>query len=220
MSKENFPSNEQKIEKKKTREELFEELKKSLEKYGVEGLELRIEEEEGELKLILEQECGSGIVGLGYDGKLWLCLNQEREVDEKGESRTKNVVNEFAHNANTVASLESKFPGVNFVEEEKGMVKVEIDSDHPTIAMAEFLKDKEIQLRGGYSGWGNEDPFEFNDETGKWETRIKWNGNSAECKIMIRDTEYKEDKKVTKPMNVEWNGKYGKGAKQRMEIIL
>ncbi len=37
---------------------------------------------------------------------------------------------------------------------------------------------------------------------------------------MIRDTEEKEGKKVTKSMDIEWNGNYGEGADQEMKISL
>ena len=88
MSKEDFPAME--AEKEKTRKELLEDFKNSLEKHGVpiirqekveekgkEGVEVIIEDE----KLIIEQEYGKErINGLGRDKgekSNWMCLNQE-----------------------------------------------------------------------------------------------------------------------------------------------
>ena len=207
MSVEDFPKVESK--KEKTREELLEDFKKSLEDYGVEGVNVEMEDNE----LAIEQKCGEGIRGIGYDGKFWMCLGQGKDTESNP------VVNEFQYNENTLASLESKFHGVTFEEAGEGKIKVQIDSKHPAVAMAKLLGDKEIQLRG-INGWGNADPFEFNEENEKWEAEFDWNGKFKECKIMIRDIEEKEDKKVTKPMNIEWNGNYGEGDEQRMKIDL
>ena len=200
-------------EKEKTGEELLEEFKKSLKEYGVEGAEIKIEENEGELKFRIEQECGEGIRGIGYNGKFWMCLGQGKDTESNP------VANEFQYNENTLASLESEFSGVTFKEEEEGMILVQLDPGHPAVAMAKLLGDKEIQLRG-IEGWGDADPFELNEENGKWECRLKWNGKFKECKIMIRDIEEKEGKKVTKPMDIDWNGNYGEGVMQRMKVNL
>ncbi len=214
-------SEDERKEFKEGKEREFANLKASFERYGAESADIKIEEREGELKLIIKQENGEGLRGIGYDGKkFWMRLNQEREIEEKGESVKNNVSNEFQYNENTLASLESNFHGVKFEKISEGKVKVQIDPDHPAISITEFLGDKEIQLRGEYNGWGDVDPFEFNEETGKWESVLNWNGGKKECKIMIRDTEERESKKVAKPVKIKWNGKYGKGANQEMEIIL
>ena len=207
MSLEDFPKIES--EKGKTRGELLEEFKSSLEKYGIEGV--NIEMEDNILKM--EQKCGEGFRGIGYDGKFWMCLGQGEEA------KSNPVANEFQYNENTLASIDSKFPGVIFEEIGEGKIKIQIDSDHPAIAIANLLGDKEIQLRG-INGWGNADPFKFNEGTGKWEAEFDWNGKFKECKIMIRDVEEKEGEKVTKPMDIDWNGNYGEGAKQIMKIDL
>lgn len=209
MSKESFLNSEQKAEKEKTKEELFEEFKDSLKKYKIEGANVEIEE--GNLKI--EQECGKGIRGIGYDGKIWMRLDQGKEVENNP------AANEFQYNENTLASLESKFPGVAFEKKEEGMILVQLDSSHPAVTMAELLGNKEVQLRG-INGWGDVDPFKFNKENGKWESELKWTGKFKECKIMIRDTEYKEGKKVTKPIKTKWNGSFGEGAEQIMKIQL
>jgi len=197
------------VEKKeKTREELLEDFKSSLEKYGADGAGIEIEDN----NLKIEQECGEGIRGIGYDGKLWMRLDQGGENDNP-------VANEFQYNENTFASLESKFQGVTFEKVEEEKIKIQIDSNHPAIAMAKLLGDKEIQLRG-ISGWGNANQFEFNEETKKWEVELKWTGNFKECKIIIRDTEEKGGEKVTKSIEANWNGNYGEDADQKMEIDL
>lgn len=228
-------SEDGKREFKERKEQGLESLKESLVKYGVpvkgteteiktekgiKGVEFSFEEKEGELKLIIKQECGKGIAGLGFDKKIWMCLSQEREIDEKGKARVKGIVNEYASDANTNISPESNFQGVKFEKISEEEIKVQIDHDHPAVAMAEFLGGKEIQLRGGYNGWGDVNPLEFNKETGKWESALDWDGDEEKCKIMIRDIEYKESKKVTKPMKIEWNGRFGKKADQEMEITL
>lgn len=197
------------IEKKeKTREELLENFKSSLEEYGVEGASVEVEDN----SLKIEQECGEGIRGIGYDGKLWMRLDQGGESDNP-------VANEFQYNENTFASLKSEFQGVTFEKVGEEKIKIQIDSDHPAITMAKLLGDKEVQLRG-ISGWGNANSFEFNEETEKWESELKWTGNFKECKIVIRDTEEKEGRKVTKPIEANWNGNYGEGVNQKMEIDL
>jgi len=207
MSVENFPRIES--EKGKTREELLGDFIKSLKDYEVEGIKVEIEEN----NLKIGQKCGEGIRGIGYDGKFWMRLDQGRGVEDNP------AANEFQYNENTLTSLKSEFPGVTFKEGGEGMVLVQLDSSHLVITMTKLLGDKEVQLRG-INGWGNADPFEFNEENGKWECRLKWNGKFKECKLMIRDTEEKEGKKVTKPMNIEWSRSYGEGVRQRMEIDL
>lgn len=226
---------DEKKEFKEKKEKELEELKKSFVEYGIPikgaeteikkergiiGVKLSIEEEEGELKLFIDQECGKGIAGLGFDKKIWACLNQEREINEKGKSIIRDIENEYASDANTVVSLESDFKGVKFEKVGEEKIKVQIDSDHPVIAITKFLGNKEIQLRGTYNGWGDSDPFKFNEKTGKWEVVLDWNDEEEKCKIMIRDIEHKEGKKVTKPMEAEWDGNFGKRAKQIMKINL
>lgn len=228
-------SEDEKQEFKEKKERELEELKKSLVEYGIPvkgteteikkergiiGVKLSIEEEEGELKLFIDQECGKGVAGLGFDKKIWVCLNQEREINEKGKSIVRDIVNEYDSDANTIVSLESDFKGVEFEKVGEEKMKVQIDSDHPVIAIAKFLGNKEIQLRGTYNGWGDSNPFKFDQETGKWEVVLDWNDEEEKCKIMIRDIEYKEGEKVTKPMKAKWNGSFGKRTKQIMKINL
>ena len=208
MSLEDFPKIES--EKGKTRKELLEDFVSSLKEYGVEGIEARIEGN----NLRIKQECGDGIRGIGYDGKFW------SRLDYGKDAKNNPVANEFQYNKNTLASLESEFPGVTFKEEKEGMVLVQLDSSHLSITMAKLLGDKEVQLRG-IEGWGNVDPFKFNKESKKWECRLKWGTvKFKECKLMVRDVEEREGEKVTKPLNIKWNGNYGEGAEQRMIINL
>ena len=224
----------ERVEFRKEKEKELEILKNSLVEYGIPvkgteteivaergiiGVEFSIEED-GELKLIIDQECGKGIAGLGFYRKIWVCLNQERKINEEGKSIVRDIENEYASDANTIVSLESDFKGVEFEKVGEEKIKVQIDSDHPVIAIAKFLGDKEIQLRGTYNGWGDSDPFKFSEKTGRWEVILDWNDEEEKCKIMIRDIEYKEGKKVTKPMEVEWDGNFGKRAKQKMKIDL
>ncbi|MCK5475711.1 MAG: hypothetical protein KAI71_03985 [Candidatus Pacebacteria bacterium] len=187
----------EKVEFRKEKEQDLEELKESLRKYGIlaekeeeeniEYAEFSIIEEKEKLKLIIEQKCGKGLYGIGFDGsKFYLRLDQGKEADDHP------VENEFRHDENTFASLESKFSGVTFEEVGEGRIRVQIDSDHPAIAIAKFLGDKEVQLRG-IDGWGNANPFKFvktNEESRKWEAEFDWNGN------------------------------YGEGADQKMKIVL
>jgi len=195
--------------KEKTREELLEDFKKSLEDYEVEGIKVEIEGN----NLKIGQKCGEGIRGLGYDGKFWMRLDYGKNAESNP------VANEFQYNENSLASLKSEFPGVTFKEGGEGMVLVQLDSSHLAITMAKLLGDKEVQLRG-IDGWGDVDPFEFNEKNGKWECRLKWNGKYKECKLVIRDTEEEEGKRVTKPMNIEWSRSHGESVRQRMEIDL
>ena len=218
-------SEDEKREFKEQKERDLEDLIDSLKKHGVlirdmeiegsEGVEIKIEELEGkegkELRLIIKQKSGEGIRGLGYDGKIWMRLNQEKTNSD--------VANKFKHNENTEAFLESNFSGVTFEKIEEGKIKVQLDPNHPAIAMAKFLGNKEVQLRGGYSGWGDENPFKYNKKSGKWETELEWE-EKEKCKIIIRDVEEKKGKKVTKPIKAEWNKEFAKGAEQIMKINL
>ncbi len=215
----------EKVEFMEKKEEELKDLIESLEKHGVpirdveiegsEGVEIKIEEREGkegkELRLIIKQKSGEGIRGLGYNGKIWMRLNQEKA--------NRNVANKFRHDENTKASLKSDFSGVTFEEVGEGKIKVQIDPDHPAIAMAKFLGNKEVQLRGSYNNWGDENPFKYIEKSEKWECELEWE-EEEECKVMIRDIEYKESKKVTRPIKAEWNKEFAKGACQIMEIVL
>ena len=71
------------IEKEKTREELLKEFESSLGRYGAEGASVEMEDN----NLKIEQKCGEGIRGVGYDGKLWMCLDQEGESDRSCSER-------------------------------------------------------------------------------------------------------------------------------------
>lgn len=198
------------VEKKeKTKEELLKELRSSLKEYKPEGMSIEIIGN----NLIIRQKCGEGLRGIGYDGKFWMRMDQGKKAEDNP------ATNEFQHNENTLAFLKSEFQGVAFEEVGEGKIKIQIDSNHPAIAMANLLEDKEVQLRG-IEGWGNADPFEFNEETEKWETEFNWNGKFKECKLVIRDTEEKEGKRITKPLDINWNGNYGEGADQKMVIDL
>lgn len=227
-------SDDEKMEFEKEKERELEEFKRSLVKYGIpvkgteteiktekgfKGVEFSFEEEDGELKLIIKQECGKGIAGLGFYRKIWICLGQEREIKEDGNCVIKDIINEYASDANTNISLESDFQGVEFEKIEEGKIKVQIDSDHPAFAMAKLLGGKEVQLHGRYNDWKGGDPFKLN-EIGKWEVVLDWNGDKSQFKIVIRDTEEKEGKIVTKPMKIDWNGEFGENANQEMKIIL
>lgn len=202
MFKESFPSNEQNAERKKTREELLEEFKNSLEKYGVEGAEVRLEGD----NLVVEQKCGEGIRGLGYDKEkksFWLCLDQKNPKESVKENQR--------WNANTILDSEKKFPGVNLEKIEERKVKIGIDPDHPVAALSALIgEEKEVYLPGKFNDWKMEKPLEFNEETGKLEGELLWDGEKpVECKVAIADV-YSNWK----------DGGWKKGAEQKMEIRL
>ncbi len=93
----NFPVAEQQSDsnvesEKKTREELLEDFRNSLEDYEVEGIEVRVEGD----NLRIRQECGDGIRGIGYDGKFWMCLGQGKDA------KNNPVANEFQYNENSL----------------------------------------------------------------------------------------------------------------------
>ena len=169
------------IEKKeKTREELLEEFKSSLEKYGVEGVEIRMEGN----SLIIEQKYEEGIRGLGRsNSSVWMCLDQKDLKSFKENQKS---------NANTILDLEREYQGIIFAdieENEKGetRMKIRIAADHLVVVSANlFGKNEEVYLPGDFNGWNAPDPLEFNEETGELEGEIVWNKNRlAECKIAI-----------------------------------
>ncbi len=188
-------------EKEKTREELLEVFKNSLREYGVEGAEVRLEGN----KLIIEQKCGEGIRGLGYDkvkNNFWLCLDQKNPEESVKENQRRN--------ANTILDLEKKFPGVNLEKTEEGRVKIEIDASHSVAALAVLMnKEKDVYLSGGFNGWKVENPLELNEETGKLEGELSWDGKPVDCKIAIAD------------IYINWeDGGWKNGADQKMETRL
>lgn len=188
-------------EKEKTREEILEEFKNSLREYGVEGVEVRLEKN----KFVVEQKCGEGIRGLGYDkdkNNFWLCLDQKNPEESVKENQR--------WNANTILDLEKKFPGVNLEKTEEGKVKIEIDADHPISTLSVLMgKEKSVYLPGGFNGWKMEKPLELNKETGKLEGELSWDGNPVECKIAIAD------------IYINWeDGGWKNGADQKMETRL
>ncbi len=203
-----FPTIEQRLDstiesekKEKTKEELLEEFKNSLREYGVEGVEVRLEGN----KLIVEQKYGEGIRGLGYDkdkNNFWLCLDQKNPEESVKENQR--------WNANTILDLEKEFPGVNLEKTEEGKVRIEIDASHPVAALSVLMnKEKDVYLPGGFNGWKMEKPLEFNEETGKLEGELLWDGKLVECKIAIAD------------IYVNWeDGGWENGANQKMETRL
>lgn len=195
---ENFPTNE----KEKTREDLLEDLESSFEKYGVESVEVRLEED----KLVMEQKYGEGIRGLGYDkenGNLWLCLDQKNPQESIDENQK--------WNANTVLNMEKQFLGVSMKKIEEGKIKIEIDEDNPLLIIAALSgKSENIYLPSEINGWKLEDPLEFDEETGKLIGELLWDGNgSIECKIAISD------------IQSSWeDGGWKNNASQKMETML
>jgi hypothetical protein len=184
----------------KSPEELLKNLKNSFETYGIQDVECRIEQG----NLIIKQNIDEGISGLGYDknGKnLWLCLEQ---IDPKA------LASNQEWNANTLMSLNSKFQGIQITKIE-GKIKIEIDENHPAIAMAQmFKKGDNMFLPGEYNHWKLSTPFKLNQETGKWELNIEdWDGKTTQCKIAISDVE------------ADWeDGKWGKNTSQQMKVNL
>lgn len=193
----------EKQEFKEQKERDLEVLKGSLMKYGIsikrreteteietekgedEGIEFGITEEEGKLKLIMEQKYGKGFWGLGKsDSSVWMCLDHK---DLKSFEENKRS------NANTNIDFEKKYQGIIFEdieENEKGETrrKIRITADHPIMAFANFLeKNKEVYLPGEFNNWDAPDPLELNKETGELEGEIVWNKNigRAQCKIAI-----------------------------------
>ena len=199
------------IEKEKTREELLKEFESSLEKHGVEGVKIKIEEKEGKLKLVIEQKYGEGICGLGYDKgarTLWFCLDQNNPKETVRENNR--------WDANTVLNLENEYPGIKFEEAGEGIMKVTIAADHPVTAFANLnKKDGNVHLSGEFNNWDLEEPFKLNEETGELEGIVAWDGNgSIECKIAISDIKNPDIE------NVWEDGGWKDEANQKMEIDL
>jgi len=169
-----FQLAEQKAEKNK--EQLLEEFKNSLEKYGVEDVECRLEKG----KLVIEQKLGSGIRGLGYDKNaksLWLCLDQSDSETIKENERW---------NANTVLDLKKEMLGINFEKISDENTKIRIAGDHPVATLARLLdREKVVCLPGRFNNWKLDNPFQVNEETGKLENEIEWDGKPVECKVAI-----------------------------------
>ena len=163
----------------KTKEQLLEEFKISLEKYGVKNIECSFEQG----KLTIEQKLGSGIRGLGYDKDkedLWLCLDQ---------SNPKTVKDNERWNANTILDLEKELPGITTEKIDDQNVKVRIAVDHPITVLARFVgKESSVHLPGNFNDWKLDNPFKLNEETGELENEISWDGNSTEGKIAISNT--------------------------------
>jgi len=219
-------SEDEKVEFKEQKERELKVLKDSLVEYGifvketetevtieeeVEGVGLSIAEivEEGEkkLKLIIEQECGEGIWGLGKsDSSVWMCLDHED---------SKSFEEKHKFDANTNVDFEKEYQGIIFKDIEKNeegekKMKIRITADHPVLAFANFLgKNKDVYLPGGFNGWDAPKPLEFNEETGELEGIIVWDKKKrSQCKIAIHN-ESKFD-----------NGGWKKGADQEMKINL
>ncbi|MCK4918987.1 MAG: hypothetical protein KAS01_01240 [Candidatus Pacebacteria bacterium] len=186
---ENIPTNE----KEKTREDLLEDLENSFEKYGVEGVEVRLEGD----KLVMEQKYGEGIRGLGYDkekSNLWLCLDQKNSQESINENQR--------WNANTVLDMEKQFLGVSMKKIEEGKIRIEIDKDNPLFVIASLSgRSENIYLPSEINGWKLEESLEFDEETGKLIGELLWDGDgSIECKVAISgiqsnwdDGEWKDD---------------------------
>ncbi len=163
----------------KTKEQLLEEFKISLEKYGVRNIECSFEQG----KLTIEQKLGSGIRGLGYDKKaesLWLCLDQ---------SDPATIIENQRWNANTILDLEKGLPGIAMEKIDGQKVKIRIAADHPAATLARLIsKEEAVCLPGQFNNWQLDNPFKLNKETGEMENEILWDGNSTEGKIAISNT--------------------------------
>lgn len=189
-----------KKEQEKTKEELLLEFKESLEKYGVENIECRLEQG----RLIIEQKLGSGIRGLGYDKNkkdLWLCLDQ---------SNSKTVKENERWNANTILDLEKELPGIVIEKIDKERMIIKIAIDHPVSALARLTgKQDSVYLPGKYNNWQFDQPFIKNNKTGELTNEIAMSSDSTECKIAISD------------MTCDWeSGKWQNEASQKMEAQL
>lgn len=199
---EQMPVLADRTEKEKTREELLEEFKGSLEEHGVKDVEIEMEDN----NLTIEQKYGEGIRGLSRsDSSVWMCLDQEDQ-----ESFKKNK----GSNANTNVDFGKEYPGITFKESENGRMKIRIAANHPVATLANLLgKNKEVYLPGDFNKWYAPDPLEFNKETGEIEGEIEgktiWDKNKpAQCKIAIRNKSEFD------------NGGWEDGAEQKMEIAL
>ncbi len=189
-----------KAEKEKTKEQLLQEFKISLEKHGVKGVECRLEQG----RLVIEQTLGAGIRGLGYDKgaqSLWLCLDQ---LDPK------KIRENQRWNANTILDSGAELPGVTIKRIDGKRVKITIAPEHPAACLARLTgKESAIHLPGQFNSWKLDSPFGLNEETGELENEIKWDGKPAECKVAISD------------VPCEWeDGKWKDKAKQKLEAEL
>lgn len=178
-SREIFPSKPEKEKnQEKTKEQLLEEFKTSLEKHGVKGVECRLEQG----RLVIEQTLGTGIRGLGYDKEaqsLWLCLDQlDPETIRQNQK----------WNANTILDSGAELSGVTIERIDEKRVKITITPEHPVVALARLIgKENAIHLPGRFNNWKLDSPFELNEETGELENEIAWDGEPAECKVAISD---------------------------------
>ncbi len=181
MFKEGFP----KQEKEKTKEELLEEFKDSLKEHGIEGVEVRIENNQ----LIIEQNLEEGIGGLSKsNSSVWLRPNQnESEPSKENDDPETNSKLDFR---------KEDYLGLTFGRNEAGKKTISFDANHPVVALANLLgKNDQVCLPGQFNRWGDPkygDPkqLEFNEKTGAIEGVIEgeksWDENKkAECKISI-----------------------------------
>ncbi|MEA2065384.1 MAG: hypothetical protein U9O66_03780 [Patescibacteria group bacterium] len=200
---------ENQIEQEKTKEQLLEEFKNSLEKYGVKEAECRLEQD-GEL--VIEQKLNHGIHGLGYDNgssheegdkrnnSLWLCLDQsDPETIKKNQEWNKNTILDFN---NQISGLIIKKTGDNIVE-------IRISNDHPISTLSRLIdKQKSICLPSDPNGWKLDNMFEADKDTGELVSNLEWDGEEPiECKVAILDTP------------CDWkSGKWRKEASQKLVV--
>jgi len=170
------PKAEKEKSPEKNKEQLLQEFKISLEKYGVEGVECRLEQG----RLVIEQTLGAGIRGLGYDEKaqsLWLCLDQLDPEKIRENQRW---------NANTILDSRAELPGVTIERIDGKRVKITIAPEHPAASLARLTgKEEAVHLPGQFNGWKLASPFGLNEKTGGLENEIEWDGEPAECKVAI-----------------------------------
>lgn len=183
MFKGEFPVEQQadsnNAESEKTRKEMLEEFKNSLDKYGVEGISVEIENN----NLKIEQKYGGGIPGLSKsDSSVWMCLDYENVESFKENDR---------FNANSNLDLRKKYEGLTFGKNEAGKKTIEIDAGHPVVKFSNLLgKNNEVYLPGDFNKWYAPDPLKFNKDTGGIggviEGKTAWNEEKkAQCKPAI-----------------------------------
>lgn len=191
-------------EKEKTREELLEEFISSLKEHGVEGVEVKIEQN----ILIIEQKYGEGIRGLGKsDSSIWVC-----PVQEDLESFKEND----GFNANTNIDFRKKYLGITFGENEDGKKTIEFGADHPITTLANLLeKNDQVCLPGQFNGWKEPKQLKFDKDTGVIGGVIEgekgWNEEEAQCKVSIYVDYDKSDIEIFEEDGIK---------KQRMKISL
>jgi hypothetical protein len=236
-------SNDIKSEKEKTREELLGEFKSSLEKYGVENVEVRLEEN----RLIIEQEYGKErINGLGRDKKEksnWICLNQKwieltekqeeiaeragveiKEVEDEGGGKkyfSKFVKENGKWDANQVLALGIDFPGIEIgeVEGKENIIKIRILPDHPVVALAKLLgKMDKVDLRGDFNSWCEEEKDERRNGK-EIEGNLKEVDGGLECEIKW-DGKPVQCKIAFLDIEGSWIDNEWKDGSQKMEIDL